>query len=576
MKQLGILDSAFINLEHTNTPQHIGGFGIYDPSTAPGGFVRFKQVMANVEQRLKKMPVFRTRLVEVPLGLDKPYWVIDDKFDVEFHLRHIALPYPGDWRQLCIQIARLHARPLDMSRPLWECYIIEGLHNIPNLPEGAFAIYTKMHHSLVDGAGSQSFMSALHDLEPNPAPQPHDTTPEVVEEEDLFAASILSSADMMRNAAINNIKSTISLAKGSVKLAGDLFSTLSRMRKDELPAFPIGTPKSRFDNPVGPHRVYDAALFDLEEIKMMRHATGTTINDVAVAIVAGALRKYLIHHDELPDEGLAATMPVNIRARKEITEDNNQVSTIMSVIHTNIEDPIERLLTISESIDDAKRLIDTPLADPLKIAGVFNPWISKSVSNWYVNSKMTSKVPTGSCGVITNVMGPPFPLYSAGAKLVQYHCLGLLTPGGGLFHAIFSMNGTVSISALACRNAMPDPEFYKQCIIDSYEELKAAVSKKYNVKELAAKKKPATAKKAQTVKRAAAKPKKAAAKKAAAKTAKKAAPKKKAAKAPAEAKPAEKEVAMKKKTGAKTASVKPARQDKATAQEKQENQIGLF
>ena len=140
MKQLGILDSAFINLEQTNTPQHVGGLGIYDPSTAPGGFVRFKDVIASFERRLGKLPLFRTRIVEVPGGLDRPYWVKDANFDVEFHLRHIALPEPGDWRQLCIQVARLHSRPLDMSRPLWEAYIIEGLDNIPNLPAGCFAV----------------------------------------------------------------------------------------------------------------------------------------------------------------------------------------------------------------------------------------------------------------------------------------------------------------------------------------------------------------------------------------------------------------------------------------------------
>ena len=172
MKQLGVLDTAFINLEQTNTPQHIGGLGIYDPSTAAGGFVRFKQVIANFEQRLHRLPLFRTRLHEVPGNLDRPYWVVDENFDVEFHLRHIALPHPGDWRQLCIQIARLHSRPLDMSRPLWEAYIIEGLDNIPELPEGSFAVYTKMHHALVDGAGGQSFMAALHDLEPDPIEDP--------------------------------------------------------------------------------------------------------------------------------------------------------------------------------------------------------------------------------------------------------------------------------------------------------------------------------------------------------------------------------------------------------------------
>ena len=166
MRQLGIIDAAFINLENPTVPQQIGSLGIYDPSTAPGGFVRFKNVLANFEQRLSRLPIFRTRLVEVPLGLDRPYWVLDPHFDVEFHIRHIALPKPGDWRQLCIQVARLHSRPLDMSRPLWEAYIIEGLDNIPGLPEGSFAIYTKMHHSLVDGAGGQDFMAAIHDLQP--------------------------------------------------------------------------------------------------------------------------------------------------------------------------------------------------------------------------------------------------------------------------------------------------------------------------------------------------------------------------------------------------------------------------
>jgi hypothetical protein len=137
MKQLGVLDTAFINLEHANTPQHVGGLGIYDPSTAPGGAVRFKGVIANFERRLHKHTIFRSRLVKVPGNVDRPYWVQDANFDVEFHIRHIALPQPGDWRQLCILVARLHARPLDMNRPLWEAYIIEGLDNIPGVPVAA-------------------------------------------------------------------------------------------------------------------------------------------------------------------------------------------------------------------------------------------------------------------------------------------------------------------------------------------------------------------------------------------------------------------------------------------------------
>ncbi|HCD54933.1 MAG TPA: wax ester/triacylglycerol synthase family O-acyltransferase, partial [Halieaceae bacterium] len=166
MKQLGILDAAFINLERGSTPQHIASLGIYDPYTAPGGKVRFKQLIATFERRLDNQPLFRTRLVQVPGGLDRPYWVKDERFDVEFHLRHIALPNPGDWRQLCIQVARLHSRPLDMSKPLWEAYIIEGLDRIPGLPKGSFAIMVKIHHSLVDGMGGNSIAALIHDLVP--------------------------------------------------------------------------------------------------------------------------------------------------------------------------------------------------------------------------------------------------------------------------------------------------------------------------------------------------------------------------------------------------------------------------
>lgn len=515
MKQLGTLDSAFINLEHANTPQHIGGFGIYDPSTAPGGVVRFKQVIANCEQRLKKMPIMRTRLVEVPLGLDKPYWVIDDHFDPEFHLRHIALPQPGDWRQLCIQVSRLHSRQLDMSRPLWECYIIEGLDNIPGLPKGAFAIYTKLHHSLIDGAGSQNFMEALHDMEPLP-PLSNDDETEQVEKD--FAPATLTSAALLRKAVGNNMRSSVGLVKGTLKLASGLIQTARDIKSEKLPAYP-STPKCRFDEPVGPHRVFDACLFQLDDFKAIRRATGTTINDVAVAVVSGALREYLLHHNELPDESLAASMPVNIRGKKEQSEDNNQISAIMSLIHTDIEDPVDRLLAISNSMNGAKQFVDTPLADPIKIAGVFNPWLSKTVAKWYIDKRMTESLPMGNCcGVITNVMGPPFPMYSAGAKLVQYYPMGVLTAGGGLFHSVFSMAGTLSVTAIADREAMPDPEFYRNCLENSFNVLKQGIEKRYKDEGKKTAKKKAPVKKKVAAKKAPVK-KKAAAKKAAVKPA---------------------------------------------------------
>ena len=136
MQQLGGLDAAFLNLETPRAPLHISGLGVYDQSTAPGELVRFKDILGNIESRLHLARCFRQKLIAVPLGVDHPYWVEDADFDLEFHVRHIALPKPGDWRQLCIQAARIHARPLDLTKPLWEMYVIEGLDGVEGLPRG--------------------------------------------------------------------------------------------------------------------------------------------------------------------------------------------------------------------------------------------------------------------------------------------------------------------------------------------------------------------------------------------------------------------------------------------------------
>ena len=134
--------------------------------------MRFKDVLAHVESRLHLSRVFRQRLVHVPFNLDHPYWIEDDAFDLEFHVRHIALPKPGDWRQLCIQAARLHARAVDLTRPLWEMYVIEGLDHVEGAPPGSFAILTKTHHAIIDGASGAEILSYLHDLEPDPPNKP--------------------------------------------------------------------------------------------------------------------------------------------------------------------------------------------------------------------------------------------------------------------------------------------------------------------------------------------------------------------------------------------------------------------
>ena len=162
MKHLSGIDSLFLEMDHGNQLMQVAALGIYDPSTAPGGALRFKSVLDFFETRMKQIKVFRHRLVETPWGLDRPYWVDDDDVDIEYHVRHIALPQPGDWRQLMIQVARLHSRSLDKTKPLWEAYIIEGLDNIPDIAPGSFALYIKFHHAAVDGEAGVEIMHAIH------------------------------------------------------------------------------------------------------------------------------------------------------------------------------------------------------------------------------------------------------------------------------------------------------------------------------------------------------------------------------------------------------------------------------
>jgi len=471
MKQLGILDSAFINLEQTNTPQHVGGMGIYDPSTATGGIVRFKQVISTFERRLGENPLFRTRLVEVPGGLDRPYWIKDANFDVEFHLRHIALPFPGDWRQLCIQVARLHSRPLDLSRPLWEAYIIEGLDNIPNLPKGAFAVYTKMHHALVDGAGGASFMALLHDLSANP------DTPEPAPSEAIIFDSEPSRRELLSKATINSVKNTGQVLAGTVRGARDMGKYALQIARKEIPAPDISAPKTSLNNPVGPHRVFDAAEFPLEGFKDIKNAAGVKLNDVALAVIGGALQRYLEANNEHPEGSLAASLPLNMRTRRGVTDDNNQVGSVFASLHTDIKDPLARLSAVHDSTLEAKEYGEaSPMVDVLKLAGAFSPFIAKSVAGFWSRNNLSKHIPVNISTVISNVAGPDFPLYCAGARMVDYYGLGVLTPGIGIFHLVFSYSGNVTLSVLADRDIMPDPELYHDCLVASYEEMYAATT----------------------------------------------------------------------------------------------------
>ena len=255
MQQLTGMDASFLHSEMDNAPMHIGPLLIYDVSTAPDGFVRFKDILRTFEERLDRSTVFRRKLANVPLNLDQPYWVEDEHFDLEFHVRHIALPKPGDWRQLCIQVARLHARPLDRSRPLWEAYVIEGLDNVEGLPKGSFALFLKIHHAAIDGATGTEIIGAIHDLSvaAEPVPEANAWRPE----------RMPGNVTLLWRASLANLRHPFRLAK----VVGKSAPAWRRLRvgEKEKKFRSLGEKeRTRFNGPISPHRVFGAVNYDHE------------------------------------------------------------------------------------------------------------------------------------------------------------------------------------------------------------------------------------------------------------------------------------------------------------------------
>ncbi|HEY7775740.1 MAG TPA: wax ester/triacylglycerol synthase family O-acyltransferase, partial [Kineobactrum sp.] len=468
MHQLSGLDATFLYAEVNNSPMHIAPLTIYDPSTTGSDVVRFKDILQTFASRLHRSPVFRRKLAMVPLNLDQPYWVEDENFDLEFHVRHIALPKPGDWRQLCILVARLHARPLDRARPLWEAYVIEGLDNVAGLPKGCFAMFLKIHHAAIDGASGVEIISAIHDLTPVPpaprqeAPPPMDRGP--------------GNLEMLWRAYKANLRAPLQLAKlvtqgipawrrvhAGVKTKK--FRTLGEKER------------TRFNAAISPHRVFGAADFDLALVRQLKEAApGATVNDVILSIVGGALRLYLQDKHELPERSLVAGAPVNVRQQSDTGSAGNQVSMMSIALRTDIADPLGRLQAVHDEAVASKAyhqavgarlMTDMTQSLPAELAAL-------AVRATLSSGLMAGMKPVFNT-IVTNVPGPQVPLYMGGAKVVRSYGLGPCIDNLGLFHAVTSYNGQIAIAFQACRQMMPDPGFYEQCLYEAYKALQQAV-----------------------------------------------------------------------------------------------------
>jgi WS/DGAT/MGAT family acyltransferase len=468
MEQLSGMDASFLYFETPNQPMHIGGLAVYDPSTAPGGFVRFKDILETIESRLHLARTFRQRVVRVPMDLDHPYWVNDPDFDLEFHVRHIALPKPGDWRQLCIQTARLHARPLDTTKPLWEFYVIEGLDNVGGLPPGSFGIVSKIHHAAIDGVSGAEITGAIHDLEPEARVAPP-TEPWVADRDP-------SVTELMVRTWANNLRQPFRFARVLADTVPAVARVTQGLREERFDAS-APVPRTRFNGTISPHRVVDGRSFPLSVIKQVKAAVpGATVNDAVLAIVGGALRRYLEHHGELPDQSTVAMAPISVRDKTQAGSQGNRVSAMSVLLRSDVGDPLARLEAVNAGTTRSKALSEAVGARLMTDYSQFIPSsLAGLAARLYTRAGLANRVrPVFNC-VVTNIPGPQQPLYSGGARLVTQYGLGPVVDGMALIHPVFSYCGEITISFTSCREIMPDPGFYAECLEAAYHELREAV-----------------------------------------------------------------------------------------------------
>ncbi len=470
MRQLQGMDASFVALETKNSPMHIGSILIYNPATAPGGFVRFKDILAFFESRMQLSKTMRQRMVRVPFELDYPYWIEDPDFDLEYHVRHVALPEPGDWRQLCIQAARIFARPLDLTRPPWEFTVVEGLDAIEGLPKGCYAMVTKVHHAAIDGMSGIDLMEAMHTLRADEGPP---TEPDTWKPE-----KVPNPAELLGKSYFNAVTNPLKQLEVAAKAAPGLAKALKGLVAKEFNVSgEMVAPKTRFNKVISPHRVVEGRSLPLADIKAIRSLVeGSKVNDVFLAVVGGALRKYLLSKDDLPTKTLTAMAPISVRSKTEKGDMGNQVAAMVAPLGTHIEDPAERLRFVHQRTVNSKAMTEAIGARNMTEASKVSPalWMSLGAQLYtrlgLANRGMTPMFST----VVTNVPGPPVPIYSTGSRLESMFGLLCLTDGMGLGHTVQSYCDEATVTFTACRELMPDPDFYARCIEDSFVELRDA------------------------------------------------------------------------------------------------------
>ena len=508
MDHLSGLDATFLYLETPEQPMHVGGLNIFElPAGYTGDFV--EDLRAHITQRMHLAPVFRRKLVNMPFELANPIWVADEDLDMEYHIRSTVLPKPGSRVQLDKLVGRLHSSLLDRSRPLWEFYVIEGLQAPAGAPADTrhVGFYSKVHHAALDGAAGVALATAIMDVTAIPRhvrPAPNRRAMAT----DNFGIAELAVAGI-KNTAVQSAK----LAKNLPGLARAAYSLL-RPPKSEEPVLGVAglemvdspqknrwfAPKTPINVSITNQRSFSSLSFPLAGIKHVAKGNSVTLNDVVMAICSGALRRYLADLNCVPDQPLLAGVPVSLREAGN-TEMNTQASMMRISLASTIADPKARLMAINQASKAAKAAsANMNAVMPTDFPSLGVPWILSGLAALFGRSKLANNMSPLANLAISNVPGPGMALYLAGAKMLTYYPVSIVTHSLALNVTVQSYNGSLDFGLIACRKAMPDlPELAKYMQITFDEMLAftplaasaaapAAVEAKVTAKKIPAKK----------------------------------------------------------------------------------------
>jgi diacylglycerol O-acyltransferase / wax synthase len=461
MRQLSALDTQFLNVESSTTTGHVGSVLLLDPSTAPYGDLTLDRLCELHEERLHLAPVLRQRLVDVPLSLGRPYWADDPDFDLEFHLREIALPGKGTMEQLGEQVARIHSRPLDRARPLWEAYLI---HNVEGDRK---AFYSKIHHAAIDGVSGAEILATILDFSPEPRVVEPPAEPWNPAEPSLAELAARAVAGVVRHPVTllrtlpRSLPHVLDLPGASnipgARTVNDLAGLAGRLvgRSDGTPKRELRTPRSPLNRTITAHRRFAFGSLPLDEIKEVKNAFGMTLNDVVMTLTTSALRRWMLDHDGLPSTPIVVAVPVSIR-RKGTGGEGNYVSVMLAEMPTHLPDAKARLDFVRDSMNAAKRQFQAVPATILQdLSAVIPTALSGLAARSLFRLVTVPGLPFNL--FVSNVPGPQMPLYVAGARVEGIYPVSAVTDmTGALNVTLFSYDGALDFGLVAAREVVPD------------------------------------------------------------------------------------------------------------------------